>query len=254
MTTLPNKRREGGFTLIELSIVLVIIGLIVGGVLVGQDLIAAAEVRSQMSQVEKSNTAVNTFRTKFNGVPGDFSNEGTFGFTARANSNARGDGDGLIEAIAGDQCTETFFFWSDLNIAGLLDGGVTVLADDDGLACLKGNTWAQGIYTPAGKMGGSFLVYSTGGRNYYYLSNITAVGVTGAATEGALIKNQQAYNIDVKMDDGIPGTGSVQAMTDMSTVNVTASTCIGASNAVYDVGSAAAQSSSECQLRFQAQF
>ncbi len=53
-----------GFTLIELSIVLVIIGLIVGGVLVGQDLIKAAETRATVGQVEKYNAAVNTFRTK----------------------------------------------------------------------------------------------------------------------------------------------------------------------------------------------
>lgn len=49
-----------GFTLIELSIVLVIIGLIVGGVLVGKDLIIASEVRSQIGQIEKYNTAVHT--------------------------------------------------------------------------------------------------------------------------------------------------------------------------------------------------
>jgi prepilin-type N-terminal cleavage/methylation domain-containing protein len=47
-----------GFTLIEMSIVLVIIGLIVGGVLVGQDLIRAAYIRAQITQIEKFNTAV----------------------------------------------------------------------------------------------------------------------------------------------------------------------------------------------------
>src|SRR3954463_15618522 len=62
-----------GFTLIELSIVLVIIGLIVGGILVGQDLIKAAEIRATVGQIEKYNSAVNTFRTKYNGIPGDLS-------------------------------------------------------------------------------------------------------------------------------------------------------------------------------------
>lgn len=57
--------KNNGFMLIELSIALVVIGLIVGGVLVGQDLINAAAVRAQISQIEKYNTAVNTFREKY---------------------------------------------------------------------------------------------------------------------------------------------------------------------------------------------
>ena len=66
-----KQGKNKGFTLIELSIVLVIIGLIVGGVLVGQDLIKAAEIRATVSQVEGYNSAVNTFRLKYNGLPGD---------------------------------------------------------------------------------------------------------------------------------------------------------------------------------------
>jgi prepilin-type N-terminal cleavage/methylation domain-containing protein len=61
----------GGFTLIEMAIVLVVIGLIVGGVLVGQDLIRAAYIRAQISQIEKVNTAVNTFYGKYQALPGD---------------------------------------------------------------------------------------------------------------------------------------------------------------------------------------
>ena len=68
-----QSSQEQGFTLIELSIVLVIIGLIVGGVLVGQDLIRASEVRATITQIEKYNTAVNTFHAKFNAIPGDMS-------------------------------------------------------------------------------------------------------------------------------------------------------------------------------------
>src|ERR1700691_433072 len=90
---------QSGFTLIELSIVLVIIGLIVGGVLVGQDLIRAAEVRAQISQIEKYNTAVNTFRDKYNALPGDLppTVPTQFGFAARAGTAGRGDGNGIIE-------------------------------------------------------------------------------------------------------------------------------------------------------------
>src|SRR5580700_8566203 len=95
---------KSGFTLIELSIVLVIIGLIVGGVLVGQDLIRAAGVRATISQIEKYNTAVNTFRAKYNNqLPGDISNPdaAAFGFAARGTAPGEGDGNGIIEGPNG---------------------------------------------------------------------------------------------------------------------------------------------------------
>ena len=85
--------QKTAFTLIELSIVLVIIGLIVGGVLVGQDLIKAAQIRAQMSEVEKLNTAVSTFRLKYNCLPGDCGNATTF-FTGGSQPEQVSNGDG----------------------------------------------------------------------------------------------------------------------------------------------------------------
>ena len=100
------RTRIEGFTLIELSIVLVIIGLIVGGVLTGQSLISAAEVRAQISQIEKYNSAVNTFRSKFNALPGDMRPElvSQFGFmpgdvTCNGLSAGTRDGNGLIDGF-----------------------------------------------------------------------------------------------------------------------------------------------------------
>src|ERR1700722_15466804 len=101
-----KSEQTNGFTLIELSIVLVIIGLIVGGVLVGQDLIKAAEVRAQISQIEKYNTAVNTFYGKYQAIPGDMNiaTASQFGFTVGSLCTGDGtspygsrNGNGLIE-------------------------------------------------------------------------------------------------------------------------------------------------------------
>src|ERR1017187_10122680 len=91
-----KSHMKAGFTLVELSIVLVIIGLIIGGVLVGRDLISAAEVRAQISQIEKYQTAVNTFRDKYGYLPGDIPEPtaSQYGFAARATDQGEGDGNG----------------------------------------------------------------------------------------------------------------------------------------------------------------
>src|ERR1039458_6521771 len=100
----PHRSKSAltaGFTLIEISIVLVIIGLIIGGILVGQDLINAAAIRAQIAQIEKYNTAVRTFQTKFNALPGDMNatTATAFGFAARGTFAGQGDGNGLIEGV-----------------------------------------------------------------------------------------------------------------------------------------------------------
>jgi prepilin-type N-terminal cleavage/methylation domain-containing protein len=73
-----RRGRAAGFTLIELSIVLVIIGLIVGGILTGQELIKSATVRSEVSELENIETAIYAFRDKYGGLPGDLSNATAF--------------------------------------------------------------------------------------------------------------------------------------------------------------------------------
>ena len=133
----PNLIQQVGFTLIELSIVLVIIGLIVGGVLTGQDLIKAAEIRATVGQYEKYNTAVNTFRTKYNGIPGDLltSSAQAFGLPCisaaafptctGASVTGIGDGNGLITDAnatnANSALGETLLIWSQLSSASLIE-------------------------------------------------------------------------------------------------------------------------------------
>ena len=237
------RRSHGnkGFTLIELAIVLVIIGLIVGGVLVGQDLIRAAEVRAQISQIEKYNTAVNTFRVKFNAIPGDMPlvTANLFGFTTDASCDGtagKRDGNGLLDSDPAnlpwvrEGMYEVGLFWQDLSSSAagnLIDGSFTG-AGGTGITCatLSATVPATGVsqYLPPAKMGRDMYVYvyntlsSMGDpSNWYGLSGLRGINTTGAMTPSSHpLTVMQAYNIDKKIDDGLPGIdtglGNVQAV------------------------------------------
>ena len=216
-----------GFTLVELSIVLVIIGLIIGGVLVGRDLISAATVRAQISQIEKYNAAVNTFRGKYGYLPGDIPDPTAtqYGFTARGSLQGQGDGNGILEgnynnnnnsgAVGNLQdAGETPMFWVDLSIAGLIGGGFnTASAFTLPVANIPGS--AIPSWFPSAKIGGNYVfVFSYNNTNYYQIEPITGLGAVGAGSGAVTLgqrtmTSQQAYVIDTKIDDGLPASGTV---------------------------------------------
>jgi prepilin-type N-terminal cleavage/methylation domain-containing protein len=221
-----NVIKQVGFTLIELSIVLVIIGLIVGGVLVGQDLIKAAEIRATVSQYEKYNAAMNTFRTKYNGMPGDLlaASSTAFGLDptagAHAGTTGLGDGNGLLTDTAATNLNapvgETLLVWQQLSAANLVDGSIGTSIATTGQTAASPTA---ALYLPSAKMGrGNYwLAGSSAGLNYYALASVTGItaGAAGTATYattvGGGITPVEAFNIDTKVDDGMPNTGVVQA-------------------------------------------
>ena len=223
ITTKTNK--SAGFTLLELSIVLVIIGLIVGGVLVGQDLIKAAEIRATVGQYEKYNTAINTFRTKYDGIPGDLAQPKVeaFGLTAVAGetdgTTGLGDGNGIIESPSQDAAGigEPLLFWQQLSSANLVDGSYSAAVTTDGAVASNTSGSDIGLYLPLAKIGkGNYwTVGSSQGTNYYILSGFTGATVplstTGTYDFAPAMTPIEAYNIDVKIDDGLPNTGTTQA-------------------------------------------
>ncbi len=73
-----NYNVPAGFTLVELSMVLVLIGLIIAGVVGGRSLVQQAKLRSVISDIEKFDTAYNTFRLEFNALPGDMRNASSY--------------------------------------------------------------------------------------------------------------------------------------------------------------------------------
>ena len=218
------RKREGqkGFTLIELSIVLVIIGLIISGVLTGQDLILAAKIRSTVSQYQSFDTAAKAFENKYGYLPGDIpsSTAEAFGFTYVIGGNAtQGDGDGYIGSTVSLASAEGVMFWTDLYQANLIPNALTDLTA--GAAWTVSDAVAASLPTlfPLAKIGGGnyfWVATYTDGFNYYGIGPITSDTVSSSTAGPTMaaggLSPVQAYDIDVKVDDGVPTTGIVQSI------------------------------------------
>lgn len=200
-----------GFTLIELSIVLVVIALVVAGILIGQIMIRASEIRSAITQFEKYSSAVNTFRGKFNGLPGDIKNADGFGFDTGRNGQLSGNAS--IESGVGTSAMfqeEVSCFWDDLAFAGMIPDSL-----DQPTACpnAQSPTVLANVMPASDAGSGNFiLIGSEGGINYFWLSGVESV-VSGEYTLSDNLTADAANQIDTKIDDGIYNEGTVQAFT-----------------------------------------
>jgi len=214
-----------------MSIVLVIIGLIVGGMLVGQSLISAAAARAQVTQIEKYNQAVNTFYGKYGYLPGDIPpvNAVQVGLSPSVasrtyGSNSFGNGDGVIATVSGGpeglgNGQEFYFFWEDLLTAGLIADplltltGTTHPCTAGGGFCVVSARIGQGnavyVYSGGNDDGGTGSWVSTN-INYWGLS-VPVEEDSGFAISNPGLTVSQAQAIDQKIDDGMPITGRVIA-------------------------------------------
>lgn len=235
---------------------LVIIGLIVGGALVGQNLIAAAGVRATISQIEKYNTAANTFRGKYGYLPGDIKDPdaSSFGFQARGTLAGQGDGNGILQGNnAGtlssleETVGENVMFWVDLSTAGVIDGNFNTAHS----STYSGGALSQ--YFPNAKIRtGDYITVLNNpytGQNAFCLESLSGMDsywVNWGGWNNFGLTVQEAFMIDKKIDDGLPTTGNVTAQFNHQGSLFWTEPATGWGGGVGSLGQTAAGSSSTC--------
>lgn len=222
---MPAPSRTNGFTLIELSIVLVIIGLLVGGIMVGQNLIFAAQIHQQVKQLQEYSQAYNMFQLKYNCIPGDCRNATNyFPSSTSGNGNGRLDGSLSYDADWNFDLEKPAFF-THLTLANLI-------ASDEQITRLgyprpkfphepdQGFTAASDFDTEAPSVAHLFTSQSDDyfGMNEWRVALYFAVGNPkrpwGWKNDNhGLFTPLVTYTLDSKIDDGKPQTGDFKGGT-----------------------------------------
>lgn len=221
------RAAKNGFTLIELSIVLVIIGLVSAGVLVGRDLIRAAEIRGDIAEIEKLKVAVSTFRGKYNCIPGDCKDAASlFTGATSGNGNSR-----IVNVESATPDVESPMLYHMGNEPALL---IDHLARANLIASAPFDANSpeafdirKGIYPLKSSESAGITVqcviddlnYTTMGCHYAMVGvsldtvNFAAFGNRALGTLNAPYSGLDALNIDIKLDDGKPLTGTIVGIT-----------------------------------------
>ena len=191
------KNQQSGFTLVEIAIVLVIIGLLLGGILKGQELINSAKAKSYASDFRVIQTSLYGFQDRFKAIPGDYASAATNisngGVTATTATTPAGTiGNGQINGTwdTTTNTDESCLAWQHLRLAGFLAGSTTV-------DCSAGSNYLQ-KNADGGRVGISSTMQMTLPTAMTGSYNICSTGVLGKI----------AKQLDTQLDDGNTQTGS----------------------------------------------
>lgn len=211
------RQHQRGFTLIEIAIVLVIIGLLLGGVLKGQELINSAKVKNFAQDFRNIPVFVYGYQDKFKSLPGDdriANTHLTGGIVASTFTGAVGGavGNGVIEGPWNSTLNtdESYLFWQHVRLAGLAVGP-TLQGDPN--------------YTPLNADGG---VIGISGQTPI----LTLTGTYFVCSQGILGK--YAKQLDTMLDDGNTFTGSLRVMANPAAANQVAAVAAVATAAIVD--------------------
>jgi prepilin-type N-terminal cleavage/methylation domain-containing protein len=198
---------NNGFTLVEMSLVIVIIALIIGGIVAGADLIKGAESKQIMSEITTHQAGISSFYDKYKRLAGDMVDQSEI-FDA---SYSDGDGNGYIEWDNGS-VNEGVIAWK------ILQEEQFITATSDLTGTATSNKAEININVPASsRKGGYFLdtdISYSGNPPLQTGIGGTYIGygaeVAGSKNNGGIISPIQARSIDSKMDDGMPSLGIVR--------------------------------------------
>jgi prepilin-type N-terminal cleavage/methylation domain-containing protein len=182
-----SPKTQKGFTLVEIAIVLVIVGLLLGGVLKGQELIFNSKVKATYNLSKELSAAVNGYQDRYKQLPGDDPNALTR-FPTYSPTVVNGDGDGLIwwagTCQTGQQSGENCRAMSHLRASGFISG-----------------TGPEGAPSP---FGGTASVASA----LIFMPGAGGSPVLGLSPQSLTHKSASA--MDTSFDDGLSTTGSIR--------------------------------------------
>jgi prepilin-type N-terminal cleavage/methylation domain-containing protein len=228
---MTKRSHTHGFTLVELSIVLVIIGLIVGGVVGGQSLVRSAQIQSIVKDFNKYKTAVNAFELQYDALPGDFSEAEDYWGNAGADcwndagtgtETCNGDGDGRIDYKLynggtnwQDSSYEAWRVWEHLQNAEIINTNLTGIPSNAVTQNGRNRGNEANVNSPSGSLDSSIfsIFYISGSFGLNKNKNVVAFGSMAGTAEGrwynAVLTPAEAKKIDTKFDDGMPYAGTV---------------------------------------------
>jgi len=247
--------RRSAFSLIELSIVLIIIGLLISGIIGGASLIKSATLRSVMTEARGYNVATSAFFTKYNALPGDYN--GVVAGSVATAATDKGDGDGIISYVNSTGSNESLVsikhLYNDSSLDVSMFGAYTTTITTQGAGATPAFTARTNI--PGGKLKGSgwfFDNYQSNGagsdnininvavlnggvaaKTYVAATALNAAGNSAAAVNSwttlsvtPILTPQDAKSIDLKMDDGLPASGTIRsAAASLGGANTAAASC-----------------------------